>query len=106
MEPQALWRADETLGEVRVDDWPNPPRVYKTVMMHTHSFVGSIIIEGSIVENPQEDDWVEVGTEVFTHFALTDERERNRVINSRDRFVLMRARVERVHGRVDRILVA
>lgn len=102
---QPLHWADEDQGAVRVDDWPNPSRDLKTIMIHTDDFEGVVTIQASLHGNPGDDDWFDVRVEVFTKAGPFDDKSRNRFFNSRDRFIWMRAKVEKVKGRVDRIMV-
>ena len=102
---QLLVASGEVQPAKRVDDYPNPPRDLKTVMMHTLGFVGSITIEASIMTHPGDDDWFQVRVETFAPLEPRQEAARNRFFNSRDRIVWMRATVDKVQGRVDRISV-
>lgn len=99
-----VWN-DEAQPPVRVDDWPNPARAIKTVMMHTDDFVGRITIQASLHNDPQETDWFDVKVEEFYPALVNEPRARNRCLNSRDRYIYMRAKVETIRGRVDRIMV-
>jgi hypothetical protein len=102
---QPLVWSDEVQPPVRVDDWPNPARDLKTVMFHTDDFVGVITIQASLHTDPSEEDWYDVTTEIFVPASMTENKSRNRFFNSRDRAVWMRAKIEKVRGRVDRIMV-
>ena len=102
---QFLVQDGEILDPVRVDDWPNPSRALKTTMIHTDDFEGVVIIEASLLANPSNDDWFEIHSETFLRAEVTETKARNRYFNSRDRSVWMRAKVEKVKGRVDRIMV-
>ncbi len=105
MKAQSLVWAGETQGATRVDDWPNPARALKTIMIHTDDFVGSITFQASLHGAPGENDWFDFQVEEFEPTAPNEDKKRNRIINSRDRFIWMRVVVETIKGRVDRILV-
>lgn len=99
---QPLFWAGEEQGAIRVDDWPNPTRDLKTVMIHTDNFVGTITVQASLYADPGEDDWYDMRVETF---EVTAQNAVNRSFNTRDRSIWMRAIVETQHGRVDRIMV-
>lgn len=99
-----VWNGD-ILPPVRVDDYPNPSRELKTVMMYTSAFVGVITLQATIMTNPTEDDWFDVHEELFLPVERGTNTVRNRIYNSQDRFVFMRVKIQHVMGIVDRILV-
>lgn len=99
-----VWSGD-IQPPVRVDDWPNPARALKTVMMYTDNFVGVITIQASLYGSPTEDDWFDIHSEVFHPAGPREEKTRNRFFNSQDRYVWMRVSINKVFGRVDRITV-
>ena len=103
-EKHLVW-AGVSQGAVRVDDWPNAPKEVKTIAIHTHNFVGTVKLYAVLVTNPNDDDWMLVQSEVFNDFIdIYENKVRNRISNSRDRYVVMKAEVEGT-GRVDRIIV-
>ena len=102
---QALVQDGEILPAVRVDDWPNPSPVLKTVVIHTDDFVGTIVIEASLYATPSDDDWFDLHSEEFTKAGQMERKSRNRFFNSRDRVIWMRAKIVKEYGRVDRIKV-
>jgi len=99
-----VW-AGENKGSVRVDRWPDAPRAFKTIAIHTHNFEGIVRIEGTIEEEPSDNDWFEITTEEFERPLLRDSHIQNRIHQSRDRTIWMRAIIETQFGRVDRVLV-
>jgi hypothetical protein len=102
---QFLVQAGEVSPAVRVDDWPNPPRQMKTLTIHTYDFVGRIVIQATLFEHPSEQDWINIYEEDFDLIPNFQSKVRNRFFNSQDRFIHMRATVEKLKGRVDRIMV-
>jgi hypothetical protein len=102
---QALVAAGEVQPPVRVDDWPNPSYDLKTLTVHTYDFVGRVVIQASLLANPTEADWFDVYVETFEKALPHETKVRNRLFNTRDRYIVMRAKVEQVFGRVDRIMV-
>lgn len=99
-----IW-SGESNGAVRVDGWPDSPRVYSTIAMYTHDFDGVILIEGSIENDPTDDDWFEVTAETFIKPLRDRSNIQNRIHNFQGRVLWMRAIVTNNHGRVDRVLV-
>jgi len=99
-----VW-ADEGQDAVRVDDWPNPSRPNKTVMMYTQDFAGTITIQASLHVDPEEGDWFDIHVEDFSRPQSNQHTEQNRFFNSRDRYIWMRAIVVTGYGRVDRVVV-
>ena len=105
MKAQSLVWAGEAQGATRVDDWPNPARALKTIMIHTDDFVGTIAFQASLHGDPDDGDWFDFQVEEFGPTLAHEDKKRNRIINSRDRFIWMRVVIQTTRGRVDRILV-
>ena len=85
-----VW-AGETQGAIRVDDFPNPPRTYKTIAYHVFDFYGTVTLEGSLVTNPTEDDWFIYRVENFTRPLISSSKLQNRLVLLRDRVIWLRA---------------
>jgi hypothetical protein len=104
MDAQALVWSGSIQAPVRVDGWPNPPRPFKTVMVHGADFIGRVIVQASLHVAPTEADWFDVRV-IDMEVPLGTEKARTVSYNSRDRYVWMRCAVEPVSGRLDRITV-
>ena len=111
-----VW-AGESMGPVRVDNWPNAMRTFKTIGIYADNFSGNLLIEASLATNPGENDWfpyynadyirpvptVPTPGEPWTRFKPFQ----NTLISNRDRVIWMRVTVTRDHwgGRLDRVIV-
>lgn len=98
-----VW-ANETYGAAHI----NTRRLRKsinTIAIHAHDFEGSVLIEGTISDNPSEDDWFIISEEVFERPEASETKYENRMVNARGRIRQMRAHVEVVRGDIDRVLV-
>lgn len=94
------------MGAVRVDEWPGMPPSVFTVAVHTANFAGTIKLQASLHGDPQEDDWFELNSTTYSLPLQNEVRYKNLVYNFKGRLIWMRAVVENLHGRVDRIVVA
>lgn len=99
-----MW-ANEAKGAIRVDNWPDVARSYKTIAIHTHNFEGTVRIEGSLELSPEEQDWFVIAAETFTRPDTNSEKIQNRILNSRARIIWARVNIDTVQGRVDRVLL-
>jgi hypothetical protein len=103
-----IWGAENN-GTVRVDDFPSQPPTLYTVVICTQNFAGTVLIQGSIYEDPQDDDWFDLHTETYTKPGYADIKFINRFFNCKGRYINMRAIVTPQPmvnlGRVDRIVV-
>ena len=98
-----VW-ANETYGPARI----NTRRLKKslnTVAIHAHAFEGTVIIEGTIAQNPKEEDWFVIAVEQFVAPTSTETNYENRMVEAKGRIVMMRASVDGISGDVDRVLV-
>jgi hypothetical protein len=109
MQPIYLYRQNESDGAVRVDRFPATPRAVMTIAQHTAGFVGTVLVEGSIVSEPTDNDWFEIFTEEYVDFFPLEEMSRNRIRNVAGRFIWMKVTVTPQEGRyvgsVDRVMV-
>ncbi len=113
MEAFRLIFAGESMGAVRVDNYPNPIRTYKTLAFHVFNFDGTVTLEGNLTTNADDDAWFPYHVETFVRPDLNASKLQNRVINFRDRVIWLRATVQQstvlqgrsFGGRVDRVLV-
>ena len=96
------------MGAVRVDNWPDVMRTYKTIAIHADSFTGNLLIEASLATTPGDNDWFTYYEQDFIRPDQTSPQYQNTVISNRDRVVWMRAVITTsgcYSGRLDRVLV-
>jgi hypothetical protein len=109
MQPIYLFRNNEAEGSVRVDRFPSHPRAVTTVAIHVADFIGTVRLEASISENPEESDWFVVHEEEFADYEHLEEKSRKKIVNLTGRFINMRASAfpqpYRSLGLVDRVIV-
>ncbi len=92
---------NESRGIVDVDQFPNPTS-YRTIQLHMSNFKGTIIIHGSIKENPTDEDWFEIHKQ--EHPERTGSMYRN-FVNVQGCFLWMKAEVDLISGQLGRISI-